>query len=48
MPQYIEKSPLTAPNVIDELDDMGNFQVRWSEGRRYDVSGEEIFDDDDD
>ena len=44
MAQYIEKAPIIAPGVIDELDDNGNFVVRHYDGRYFDQNGDEIYD----
>lgn len=47
MAQYIEKAPIIAPGVIDELDDNGNFVIRHYDGRYFDQNGDEIYDYDD-
>lgn len=47
MPYFYEKAPIIASGVVDELDDNGDFVVRHYDGRRFDINGDEIFDDDD-
>lgn len=39
MAQYVERCPIVAPGVIDELDDWGNFVARWDDGNEYDEAG---------
>lgn len=47
MKQYREPAPIIAPGVVDQLDEYGNFEVRWYDGQAYDQNGDRIYDDDD-
>lgn len=48
MKQYIEKAQIIAPGVVDQLDEWGNFEKRWYDGRAYDQNGDLLDEDDDD
>ena len=44
--QFFEPAPLTAPGVSDQYSSLGEFEVRWYDGRPYDKNGDPIYDDD--
>ena len=46
--QFVERCPILAPGVLDELDPWGNFLVRHYDGRLFNENGDEIFDNDED
>ena len=47
MKQYVERCPILAPGVVDQLDKYGNFEKRWYHGQAYGENGDLIYDDDD-